>query len=56
MDEEYVRTIGSHKKSDFEQGWGGYVDHYTNKAKELGYPGDLKFKVEKGRVIILAVI
>jgi hypothetical protein len=54
--EGYVRQIGSEKKKRFEENFETYVDQYENKAKELGYNGELKFKVEKGKVIIFVEI
>lgn len=56
MDEEYVRTIGSVKKWDFDNDFDRYIKTYTEKAKNLGYLGELKFRVEKGKVIIFAII
>jgi len=56
MDEEYVRNLGSEKKKDFDSDIEKYIDLYIKKARDLGYLGKLKFKVEKGRVIIFVVI
>lgn len=54
--EEYVRQIGSEKKKEFEANFEGFIDQYEKKAKDLGYEGELKFKIEKGKVIIFVVI
>lgn len=56
MEEEYVRTIGNENKKDFDANIDKYLDQYIKKARNLGYVGKLKFKIEKGKVIIFAVI
>ena len=56
MEEEYVRKLGSEKKKDFDAELDKYLDLYIKKARAQGYLGKLKFKVEKGRVIIFVVI
>ena len=53
---EYVRKIGSEKKDKFQKEFDTLVENYTLKAKEMGYEGKLKFKIEKGMVIIFVVI
>jgi hypothetical protein len=54
--EEYVRKLGSEKKKDFDADLDKYLDHYIKKARDLGYIGKLKFKIEKGKVIIFVMI
>jgi hypothetical protein len=54
--EQYVRKIGSIKKKSFEKDFDYYFEKYTNKSIELGYESNLKFNIEKGRVIVFVVI
>lgn len=54
--EEYVRKIGTEKKTKFNEDLDRFIDLYQDKAKKMGYSGELKFNVEKGNVIIFAVI
>ena len=54
--EDYVRKLGSEKKKDFDADIDKYIDKYIKKSREQGYLGKLKFKVEKGRVIIFVEI
>ena len=56
MNEEYVRNLGTENKKDFDADTDKYLDIYIKKARDLGYVGKLKFKVEKGKVIIFVVI
>lgn len=52
----YVRKIGSIKKKSFENDFDHYFEKYTDKAIELGYEGELKFNIEKGKVIVFVII
>ncbi len=54
--EKLVRTIGNIKLKKYKDNFDYYHDFYEKKAKELGYSGELKFNIEKGKVVILAVI
>jgi len=56
MKEELVRTIGTIKEKKFKEDFDGVVDEYKLKAKKLGYNGDLKFKKERGNIIIMVTI
>ena len=55
-DQGYVRELGSESKVKFENDIDTYIDLYQGKAKELGYDGELKFRVKKGKVIIFVEI
>ena len=54
--EELVRTLGTIKEKKFKEDFDGVVDKYKKKAKEMGYNGDLRFKKERGNIVILVVI
>ena len=54
--EELVRPLGKIKEKKFKENFDEIVDEYNNKAKKLGYNGDLKFKKEKGNIIIFVTI
>lgn len=47
-----VRKLGSIKKKEFEKNFDSNVINFKNIAVQMGYLGDLKFKIEKGKVII----
>ena len=48
---EYVRNIGSEKKTLVDKDFDYYYDYYKNKAENDGYYGELKFSKERGRII-----
>lgn len=54
--EPYVRKIGSEKKQSFENNFDKLIEEYKSKAEGLGFEPNLKFKIEKGKVIIFVVI
>lgn len=54
--EEYVRNIGVENIKVFNAKFNKYFDEYVEKAKGMGYGGKLKFKIEKGKVVIFAII
>ena len=54
--EELVRTLGTVKLKKFENNFDDIVDEYKEKAKNMGYNGDLRFKKEKGNIVILVTI
>lgn len=54
--EEMVRTLGTVKLKKFENNFDSIVDKYKEKAKNMGYNGDLRFKKEKGNIVILVTI
>ena len=56
MKEELVRTLGKEKQNKFNDNLDFMLDKYKQKAIEMGYDGDLRFKKEKGNVIIMVVI
>ena len=54
--EELVRTLGTVKANKFNKDFDEIVDKYKEKAKQMGYNGDLRFKKEKGNIVILVTI
>ena len=54
--EELVRPLGKVKEKKFKENFDEIVDEYKIKAKELGYNGDLRFKKEKGNIVIFVTI
>ena len=53
---QYVRKIGSVKKTLVDEDFDFYYDFFKNKAENDGYYGDLKFTKEKGKVIFFVEI
>ena len=51
-----LKKIKPEKMKDFNNDFDKYYDKYTKKAKEEGYEGDLKFKKERGKIIIFVEI
>lgn len=56
MKEELVRTLGKEKEKTFNKDFDNIIDKYKKKAIEMGYNGDLRFKKERGNIVILVVI
>ena len=54
--EELVRPLGKVKEKKFKENFDEIVDEYKEKAKKMGYNGDLRFKKEKGNMVILVTI
>lgn len=54
--EELVRTLGTVKLKKFNEQFYEIVDEYKEKAEKMGYNGDLRFKKEKGNMVILVTI
>jgi hypothetical protein len=54
--EELVRTLGTVKEKTFKEDFDKIVDEYKKKAIKMGYNGDLRFKKERGNIVILVVI
>ena len=54
--EELVRTLGTVKEKKFKENFDEVVDEYKEKAKQMGYNGDLRFKKEKGNIVIMVTI
>jgi len=54
--EELVRTLGIVKADKFNKNFDTIVDKFKLKAKQMGYNGDLRFKKEKGNVVIMVTI
>lgn len=53
---EYVRKIGSEKKTLVDKDFDYYYDYYKNKAKNDGYNGELKFAKERGKIIFFVAL
>lgn len=53
---ELVRTLGKEKKKTLDDNIDFIMDKYRNKANELGYKGELRFRKEKGKIVISVVI
>ena len=53
---ELVRPLGKVKEKKFKENFDEIVDEYKEKAKNMGYNGDLRFKKEKGNMVILVTI
>lgn len=54
--EELVRPLGKVKVKKFNENFDAIIDEYKEKAKKLGYNGDLRFKKEKGNIVIFVII
>jgi len=54
--EELVRPLGKVKVKKFNENFDEIVDEYKEKAKQMGYNGDLRFKKENGNIIIFVTI
>jgi hypothetical protein len=54
--ETLVRTIGKVKLKRFENEFDFVVDEFKLKSNRLGYTGELKFKKEKGYMIIFVEV
>ncbi len=54
--EELVRTLGTVKADKFTKDFDAVVDKFKEKAKNMGYNGDLRFKKEKGNIVIMVTI
>ena len=48
-----VRTIGREKIAEFNNNFDEYYDKYSKKAREMGYEGNLRFRKERGMVVVL---
>lgn len=54
--EELVRPLGKVKVKKFNENFDNIVDEYKEKAKQMGYNGDLRFKKENGNIVIFVTI
>ena len=54
--EELVRPLGKVKVKKFNENFDEIVDEYKEKAKQMGYNGDLRFKKENGNIVIFVAI
>ena len=54
--EELVRPLGKVKEKKFKENFDEIVDEYKQKAKNMGYNGDLRFKKEKGNILIFVTL
>jgi hypothetical protein len=53
---ELVRPLGKVKVKKFNENFDEIVDEYKEKAKQMGYNGDLRFKKENGNIVIFVTI
>lgn len=51
-----MRTLGSEKEKLVKEDFDSILDKYRKKAKDLGYNGELRFKKEKGKIVIFVII
>jgi hypothetical protein len=56
MTDERLRKLGEEKTRVLNEEFDRLYELYTNKAKEQGYTGELKFIKEHGKVLIYIVI
>ena len=54
--EERVRRIGIEKSKDMNKDFDNLYELYKEKAKTLGYEGDLKFVKSHGKIEIFVII
>lgn len=54
--EELVRTLGTVKASELKKDFDNIFDKYKDKAKKMGYNGNLKFKKDGGKITIFVTI
>lgn len=54
--DERLRTLGREKQKKFDENLDLMLDKYKKKATDMGYNGDLRFKKERGNIVILVVI
>ena len=48
----YLRKLGSEKSKDFKEHFDLIVEKYRTIADASGYKGKMKFKTEKGKVVV----
>lgn len=53
---ELVRPLGKVKEKKFKENFDNVVDEFKQKAINLGYNGELRFKKEKGNILIFVTI
>jgi len=53
---ELVRPLGKVKEKKFKENFDNIVDEFKQKAINLGYNGELRFKKEKGNILIFVTI
>lgn len=53
---ELVRPLGKVKEKKFKENFDNVVDEFKQKAIDLGYNGELRFKKEKGNILIFVTI
>ncbi len=53
---ELVRPLGKVKEKKFKENFDNVVDEFKQKAINMGYNGELRFKKEKGNILIFVTI
>lgn len=56
MESQLLKKLGIEKVKVINKDFDNICDSYTNKARELGYFGELKFIKEHGKIIIYVTI
>jgi hypothetical protein len=56
VENELVRPLGRVKKKKFKENFDTIFDKYKQKAIDMGYSGELRFKKEHGAILIFVVI
>jgi hypothetical protein len=56
MEELRLRKLGTVKKTKFDDEFDEQSVKFEKKARDAGYDGDIKYIVEKGKVLIYVVL
>jgi hypothetical protein len=56
MEDLRLRKLGQEKRKVFDENFDELSTKYEEKAREAGYDGDIKYIVEKGKVLIYVVL
>lgn len=54
--EELVRTLGIVKQTEFSKDFDNIIDKFKEKAIRMGYNGELVFKKEHNKVVIMVLV
>jgi hypothetical protein len=56
MEDLRLRKLGIEKRKVFDENFDELSTKYEQKARDAGYDGDIKYIVEKGKVLIYVVL
>lgn len=56
MEDLRLRKLGQEKRKVFDKNFDELSLKYEQKARDAGYDGDIKYIVEKGKVLIYVVL